>query len=114
MKQVQSGFAFVDVIISIAIVSMMALLIAISSNSYHKNLVTLRSLDQVETIVQNELMLLSETKHNENKHYDQINVTYQVLEEIRVGEANILRLRMLVEDLENDTKKECEVLCQVS
>ena len=110
----QRGFAFVDVIFSVAVISLMALLLSGTVYLLQNNFKQIRSINSIASVIQNETILLEETSRYESSRYHTVEVEYQVIERLRMADQELLLLKMRVEDEENGIEKEYQITCRSS
>lgn len=105
----KNGFSFVDVIFSVAILMICALAISSAINSYINNFNLLKLNDQINTALQDELLLLKTTQSVNNKERDGLNIYYEYSKQLEYKDKNLDLYILHIEGKEGTIHKEYNI-----
>lgn len=106
MKKERSGFTFIDVLVSIVLLLICSLLLSLGMSRYNQNLHFVKANHRMDSLVQDEILLLRHTGSYQNRSIENIILEYELLEEKEFNGERIWIVKLNIEDKDYAIKKE--------
>ena len=102
----RGGFTYIDVIASLAILTLCMLLVVFGINTHYKNLYAIKANQKLENIVRDEILLLNQTKTYSDKNIGPVRISYESMESEIYQHRLIEVVKIKVENEETGVKRE--------
>lgn len=108
MKKYNRGFTLVDVLISISIISITAIMVSILLNLYFNYFENIKIIDNINFTARNEIALMQKDIY-ENKNLGDIKVEYYIEDNFNFYEKDVKVINLKITNIKKDIKKEYKI-----